>query len=391
MPATRAIDKLDDILASSESFLTKMHEMGQSPHERKSLQRLFSPSEAAEMVGRDRTTLARAETELSIAPPARNPDNNRRLGYSLEQIQAFRKHFGTLPYRDAEQDQPIVIACQNFKGGVGKSTTCINLAHYLALRGYRVLVIDTDSQATTTSMFGYVPDAEITQDDTILAYLGGAHSTLAPVVRKTYFPGIDLIPACLALYEAEIALVLHIAEQATPEARREVFAELGYGIQTVAQNYDVVLLDSPPALGVISLNVLIAADALLVPTAAKMFDFSSTVQFFRMIRNYVAQLAPEKSYRWISVLTTLYDQRYDSQRQFVDVMRACFGESVFQRVFFHSAEVINASAQFVGPYELAKPNRRVLEMMDSVYGEIELAIMREWPSKRSILSARGIT
>lgn len=391
MPATRAIDKLDDILASSESFLTKMHEMGQSPHERKSLQRLFSPSEAAEMVGRDRTTLARAETELSIAPPARNPDNNRRLGYSLEQIQAFRKHFGTLPHRDAEQDQPIVIACQNFKGGVGKSTTCINLAHYLALRGYRVLVIDTDSQATTTSMFGYVPDAEITQDDTILAYLGGAHSTLEPVVRKTYFPGIDLIPACLALYEAEIALVLHIAEQATPEARREVFAELGYGIQTVAQNYDVVLLDSPPALGVISLNVLIAADALLVPTAAKMFDFSSTVQFFRMIRNYVAQLAPEKSYRWISVLTTLYDQRYDSQRQFVDVMRACFGESVFQRVFFHSAEVINASAQFVGPYELAKPNRRVLEMMDSVYGEIELAIMREWPSKRATLSAKGIT
>jgi len=145
------------------------------------------------------------------------------------------------------------------------------------------------------------------------------------VVRKTYFPGVDLIPACLALYEAEIALVLHIAEQETADARREVFAELSYGIQTVADNYDVVLLDSPPALGVISLNVLIAADALVVPTAAKMFDFSSTVQFFRMIRTYVAQLAPEKSYRWISVLTTLFDQRYDSQRQFVDVMRACFG------------------------------------------------------------------
>jgi chromosome partitioning protein len=274
---------------------------------------------------------------------------------------------------------------------VGKSTTCINLAHYLALKGYRVLVIDTDSQATTTSMFGYVPDAEITQDDTILAYLGGAHTTLAPVVRKTYFPGIDLIPACLALYEAEIALVLHIAELSTPEARREVFAELAFGIQTVADNYDVVLLDSPPALGVISLNVLIAADALLVPAAAKMFDFSSTVQFFRMIRNYVAQLAPDKTYRWISVLTTLYDQRYDSQKQFVDVMRACFGESVFQRVFFHSAEVINASAQFVGPYEVAKPNRKVLEMMDGVFGEIELAILREWPSKRAELNAKGIT
>ena len=387
----RAIDKLDDILASSESFLEKMHEMGQSPHERKSLQRLFSPSEAAQMVGRDRTTLARAELELTLAPPARNPGNNRRVGYTLEQVQAFRAHFGTLPRRDAEQDRPIIIACQNFKGGVGKSTTCINFAHYLALKGYRVLVIDTDSQATTTSMFGYVPDAEIKQEDTVLAYLDGTHSTLAPVVRKTYFPGIDLIPACLALYEAEIALVLHIAEQSSQAARREVFAELGYGIQTVADNYDVVLLDSPPALGVISLNVLVAADALIVPTAAKMFDFSSTVQFFRMIRTYVAQLAPEKTYRWISVLTTLFDQRYDSQKQFVDVMRACFGESVFQRVFFHAAEVINASAQFVGPYEQVKPNRKVLEMMDGVFGEIELAVLREWPSKRSELNAKGIT
>jgi chromosome partitioning protein len=387
----RAIDKLDDILTASETFLKRMHEMGQAPHQAKSLQRLFSPSEAAEMVGRDRTTLARVEADLSIEPPARNPDNNRRLGYTLEQVNAFRSHFGTLPRRDPAQDQPIIIACQNFKGGVGKSTTCISLAHFLALKGYRVLVIDTDSQATTTSMFGYVPDAEIQQDDTILAYLGGAHTTLEPVVRRTYFPGIDLIPACLALYEAEIALVLHIAEQTSAEARREVFAELGYGIRTVADAYDVVLLDSPPALGVISLNVLIAADALLVPTAAKMFDFSSTVQFFRMIRNYVAQLAPEKSYRWISVLTTLFDQRYDSQRQFVDVMRACFGESVFQRVFFHSAEVINASAQFVGPYEVAKPNRKVLEMLDNVFGEIEVAILKEWPSKRAALSARGIT
>jgi len=390
VPVTPAIDKLQSILEYSENFLSKMHELGQAPHSRKSLQRLFSPSEAADMVGRDRTTLARAEAELKVDPPVRNPDNNRRIGYSLEQIQAFRQHFGTLPWRDASTDRPMVIACQNFKGGVGKSTTCINFAHYLALKGYRVLVIDTDSQATTTSMFGYVPDEEIRQEDTILGYLDGSHSTLQPVIRRTYFPNVDLVPACLALYEAEIALVIHIAEQSSLEARREVFAELGYGIQSVADNYDVVLLDSPPALGVISLNVLLAADALLVPTAAKMFDFSSTVQFFRMIRNYVAQLAPEKSYRWISVLTTLFDQRYDSQRQFVDVMRACFGESAFQRVFFHAAEVINASAQFVGPYEQVKPNRKVLEMMDSVFGEIETAILREWPSKREALHAKGI-
>jgi chromosome partitioning protein len=169
------------------------------------------------------------------------------------------------------------------------------------------------------------------------------------------------------------------------------FSELRHGIDTVSENYDVVLIDSPPALGMISINVLLAADALLVPSAARMFDFSSTVQFFRMVRDYVERIDPSKTYRWLSVLTTLYDQRYESQKQFFEVMRSCFGESVFSRVFFHSSEVINSAAQFVGPYEQPKPNRKVLEMMDSVFGEIETAILREWPSKRGLLNARGIT
>ena len=390
MPAIRAIDKLADILANSENFLQRMHELGQEPAAQKELRRLFSPSEAAEMVGRDRTTLARAESEIGIEPPARNPDNNRRVGYTLEQVQAFRRHFGTLPWRDPASDAPIVVASQNFKGGVGKSTTCVNLAHYLALKGYRVLVVDTDSQATTTSMFGYVPDAEIEEDATILPYLSGYQTTLDYAVRRTYWPNIDLVPACLALYEAELAIVMHLAAQQDVDKRVQFFMELKYGLQTVADRYDVILLDSPPALGMISINVLMAADALLVPSAARMFDFSSTVQFFRMVHNYIGKIDATKQYRWISVLTTLFDQRYESQKQFFEVMRTCFGDSVFQRVFFHSAEVINSAAQFVGPYEQPKPNRKVLEMMDSVFGEIEVALLKEWPSKRAQLNERGI-
>ena len=168
MPAIRAVDKLERILADSENFLRAMHERGAEPHQRKVLQRLFSPVEAAEMVGRDRTTLIRAESDIGIEAAPRNPSNNRRLGYTLAQVQAVRAHFGTQPWRDPVTDAPLVIACQNFKGGVAKSTTCVNFAHYLALKGYRVLVIDTDSQATTTAMFGFVPDADIADSETIL-------------------------------------------------------------------------------------------------------------------------------------------------------------------------------------------------------------------------------
>ena len=389
MPAIRALDKLDDILASSENFLQRMHERGNDPHQHKQLNRLFSPSEAADMVGRDRTTLARAEGELGLESLQRNPANNRRMGYTLGQVQAFRGHFGTLPHR-AESDPPITIACQNFKGGVGKSTTCVNFAHYLALKGYRVLVVDTDSQATTTSMFGYMPDAQVTQEQTLLPYLDSSESTLVYAVRKTYWPNIDLIPSCLALYEAEMAIAAHLAEQDDRAKRLEFFSELKFGIQTVSQHYDVVLLDSPPALGLISINVLLAADGLLVPTAPRMYDFTSTVQFFRMVRNYISQIDAAKEYRWISVLTTLFDQRLVSHKQFFEVMQACFGDGILQHVFFQSSEIINSAVQYLGSYEQPKPNRKVLEMLDGVFGEIELRILREWPSKRAMLHEKGI-
>jgi chromosome partitioning protein len=267
----------------------------------------------------------------------------------------------------------------------------VNFAQYLALKGYRVLVIDTDSQASTTAMFGYMPDADIAETDTLLPYLDGQQENLTYAIRKTYFPNIDLIPACLALYEAEITIVMRISQEQSTERKVGYFNEFRYGIQTIASDYDVILIDSPPALGMISINVLLAADALLVPSAARMFDFSSTVQFFRMIQAYIGRIDPEKSYRWISVLTTLFDRRYESQKQFFDVMRACFGDSVFQHVFMHSSAVINSAAQFTTPFEQAKPDRAVLAMMSEVFAEVELSILREWPSKAGELSARGIT
>ena len=389
MPAIRALDKLDDILASSENFLQKMHERGNEPHQHKQLNRLFSPSEAADMVGRDRTTLARAEAELGFESLQRNPENNRRLGYTLKQVQAFRGHFGTLPHR-TPSEAPITVACQNFKGGIGKSTTCVNFAHYLALKGYRVLVVDTDSQATTTSMFGYMPDAQITQEHTLLPYLDSSESSLVYAVRKTYWPNIDLIPSCLALYDAELAIAAHLATQDDRAKRLDFFSELKFGLQTVSEHYDVILLDSPPSLGLISINVLLAADCLLVPTAPRMYDFTSTVQFFRMVRNYISQIDVDKEYRWISVLTTLFDQRLVSHKQFFEVMQACFGDVILQHVFFQSSEIINSAVQYLGSYEQPKPNRKVLEMLDGVFGEIEIRILREWPSKRVMLNEKGI-
>jgi chromosome partitioning protein len=386
VPASRALDKLDEILASCENFLGKM----QASPNSKRMARLFGPSEAAELVGRDRTTLARAEAELGMQSLQRDPSGRRRAGYTMEQIQAFRQHFGTLPWRDPADDPPITIASQNFKGGVGKSTTCVSFAHFLGIKGYRVLVIDTDSQATTTSMFGYTPDAEIKAEHTILPYIDGTQASLSYAVRRTYWPNIELIPACLELYEAEMAIPAHLYQQENREQRLAFFQELKFGIQTVSDRYDVILIDSPPALGMISINVLLAADALLVPTAPRMFDFSSTVQFFRMVRDYIRQIDPSKDYRWISVLATLFDQRLTLHKDFFDVLRTCFGEQVLEHVMFQRSEISNSQVQFTGSYEQPKVDRDVLGMLDGVFDELELRILREWPSKQKLLHEKGI-
>lgn len=90
------------------------------------------------------------------------------------------------------------------------------------------------------------------------------------------------------------------------------------------------------------------------------------------------------------MLTTMFDGRLEMQRQFVDVMRECFGDAAFSRVFSNTSEIINSAASFMTPYEQKRPNRKVLEMMDSVFAEVEVAIQRQWPSKREELMNKGI-
>ena len=392
-----ALAGLTELLKRSDAFIERMHAIGAAPEGHKTLNRLFSPGEAAEMVGRDRTTLARAEADKLFPSPERDPQTNRRVGYTLGQVQAFRQHFGTLPGRDPAQDVPFILASQNFKGGVSKSTVCTNFSNYLGERGYRVLVIDTDSQASTTSFFGYVPDQDLKRHDTLYPYLNGEESTLEYAVRKTHWPTVDLIPACLALADVEVGGIVRIATESDPDARREFFSELRYGIGTVSQNYDVILIDTPPALGITSLMVLMAADALVVPTTAQMPDFASTVQFFRMISDYIEKIDPSKSFYWIRVLVTQFSRRGKQskeektlQEQFVDAMKGVFGDSKFEHVMWEASEIQTAAATFTTPYEQVKPNRRVLTQLNELFEEIESAIQRCWPSKTEVFSKRGL-
>ena len=265
--------------------------------------------------------------------------------FTLDEVLVLRAHFGNQgskakeyqPYRPAGLPAKIV-AVANFKGGVGKTSTAAHLAMSAALDGYKVLVIDLDSQASMTSVFGGKVDDEwntvfpllarhyathlqqenqrrldrgdtpIPLDDTLTEARGVKAQSL---VQPTHWPNIDLIGAQLNLYWAEFQVpVWRMQGRGWKlwDALTDVLDDDG-----ILDDYDLVFIDTPPALGYLTINGLAAADILLVPVGASFLEFDSTGRFFDMLHttfnsieegeNLAARALgrPEMSFQWDAV------------------------------------------------------------------------------------------
>lgn len=353
----------------------------------------FSVTRAAELVGRTSPAIRDAEKDGRL-PAVERTQSGRRVGYSLEEVNAMRAVFGTRPWRDPA-DPISVIAVQNFKGGVGKSTVSVHLAQYLAIQGYRVCLMDCDSQGSSTTMLGYIPDLDITEEDTLYPFIRNAEMTsLAYAVRETHWSGLFLIPANLRLYSAEYELAARIARSDALLLNR-----IAEGIQSIADHFDVVILDPPPALGTVSLSVMRAANALLIPVPPTVVDFTSTTSFLAMLSESMGVLAERGlpiDLKWIRFLATRADEQKSMQRELLQIMRNLFGESMLRSVMRDSAEIDNASARMMSVYELEQPvtsretYQRCLNYLNAVNSEIETQIRLTWPSHTKRLRAEGV-
>lgn len=353
----------------------------------------FPIGKAAELVGRTTAAIREAESDGRLEAPPRG-ENNRRLGYTLAQLNDMRGTFGTRPWR-APEDPCSIVAVQNFKGGVGKSTLSVHLAQYLAIHGYRVLLIDCDSQASATTLFGYVPDLDLGEEDTLYPYLReGERSTLEYAIKKTHFDGLDLIPANLRLFQSEYELAARMAR-----GQGALLNRLSQGIQSVQDLYDVVILDPPPALGAISLSVLRAANALVVPVPPTVMDFSSTAAFLAMLDETIQDLqqydlAPQLAF--LRFVASKVDENKSMQRGLLELMRQLYGNAMVRTPLKDSAEIDNATARLMTVYELSGPmtskqvRDRCLTYLDGVCGEIEVDIRRTWPSHLGRLRKEGL-
>lgn len=379
------VEQLEEIINKCEDTLEVLKDHGMSPNLEKQLERHFSVTEAEAMVQRSRSTLTRQEADPERpVVPARHEKSGRVKGYTLDQVNELRDIFGTSPRRTGSQRCKI-LSMQSFKGGVAKSVSTVYFAQYLAIRGYRVLIVDCDPQASATSSFGFIPDHAFTEKDTMALYIDGARDSIHYAIRKTYFPGIDLVPSCLPWYEVEFGLFNAVTHAESAEERLSYYQELREGIRTVEANYDIILMDSPPALGMISINILAAADAVVVPTPPSLYDFASTAQYFKMVKRVVETITPGKKFDFIKVMPTKVEKNKARQMDFLDIMRDRFGLSMLRSIFSSTSQIPNAASLYQTLYDLPKAERdsATIDMLDEVFGEIEGLIRKSWEEQQA--------
>ncbi len=375
------------------NILEKLRDGAQSKRADERREPIFTIGKAADLVGRTPAAIREAEKDGRLPEPGRT-ETNRRVGYTLAQLNDMRGVFGTRPWRAAD-DRCAIVAVQNFKGGVGKSTISVHLAQFLAIRGYRVLLIDCDSQASATTLFGYVPDLDLQEEDTLYPFLRQDElGSLEYAIRATHFDGLDLIPANLRLFQSEYELAARMAR-----GQGALLDRLQQGIASVADRYDVVVIDPPPALGAISLSVLRAANALVVPVPPTVMDFSSTAAYLAMLDETMQVLLEHgmnTDLAFLRFVASKVDENKSMQRELMGLMGQLFGNALVRTPLKDSAEIDNASARLMTVYELEGPTTsrsvrdRCLTYLDGVNSEIETDIRSMWPSHEGRLRREGL-
>jgi chromosome partitioning protein len=210
-----------------------------------------------------------------------------------------------------------VIALANQKGGVGKTTTTINLGAALAERGKRVLLVDMDPQGALSVGLGLNP---LALDKTLYNLLMDTDQDAGPVITNTKIDRVDLLPSNIDLAAAEVLLVGEVA-------REQALARV---LRPLRRRYDFLLIDCPPSLGLLTVNALTAAEGVLIPLECEYFALRGMALLMDTISKIADRLNP--NLKIVGVLATMYDARTVHGREVLGRVEEAFGDRVFRTV-----------------------------------------------------------
>lgn len=255
----------------------------------------------------------------------------------------------------------LIIAVANQKGGVGKTATTVNLGASLALSGCRVLVVDLDSQGSATSGLGQPRTAGASSYEVLLGLISPREA-----IRETSVPGLSLLPATRDLAGAEVELI----------SSEDRHAKLAAQLSPLAAEYDFILIDCPPALGMLTLNALCAADAVVVPLQCEFYALEGLGALVETLERIRAAFRP--GLRILGVLLTMYDARTSLSRQVATEVRRHFGDKVLHAMIprnvrisespSHGQPVVTYDPASSGAAAYRQAAREILQLTASLRG-----------------------
>ncbi|WP_157268953.1 AAA family ATPase [Azohydromonas aeria] len=291
----------------------------------------------------------RSRAERGLPPGVPMPGGRR--SYTLAEVRAWVKSLTKRPRRP-EGAQAATLSVVNFKGGVAKTTTAVQLAQALTLLGRDVLVVDLDPQGSATAMAGWLPGTDVTENDTALRVFDPESRVqdLGYAVRASYWDGMDIVPAMPDLYSADAFLY-----RASTQGVAGWWSLLDRALQPLRSRYDYIIIDTAPSLSYMAVNAGIAADGLLMPLPPEMLDYASSVAYWGMQRDLLVTLRDlygvAKEFDWVRVLLTKVDANNVASGIVRDLILQTYGGCVLPTDIPRSPVTSTSGLQFGTLYD----------------------------------------